>query len=323
MIVIAGGSLLDVIDVPLRRVASTRGAEYAGPCPWCGGRDRFRVWPDTDHPGYWCRQCGHHGDAIQFLRDRYGLTYREACTRLNLPATLSRTACAITPPATPAPPGSIWQVRAFEIIEASARRLWSPVGARALAYLRRRGLIDATIREARLGYHPCEVRDAPERWGLPADHRAVWLPKGLTLPVQPEGKTWMLWLRRPAGAPKYVAVTGSRHYDGGLDAVRPGEPAMLVEGLLDQLAIEQEGDVRIASVAVGTHHGLPRTVARLALAHPVLVALDADEAGDAAATWWLKVFPQARRWRPTRKDPAAMLQEGADLRSWIREGLGS
>ena len=32
-------------DVQLRRVASTNGGEWAGPCPFCGGHDRFRVWP--------------------------------------------------------------------------------------------------------------------------------------------------------------------------------------------------------------------------------------------------------------------------------------
>ena len=38
-------SLLDLMaqETTLRKVASTQGREYAGPCPWCGGRDRFRV----------------------------------------------------------------------------------------------------------------------------------------------------------------------------------------------------------------------------------------------------------------------------------------
>ena len=79
--------LLDLLshDTTLRRVASTRGGEYAGPCPWCGGRDRFRVWPYADRPRYWCRRCNRNGDAIQYLRDRHGLTYRAACARLGLP----------------------------------------------------------------------------------------------------------------------------------------------------------------------------------------------------------------------------------------------
>jgi hypothetical protein len=42
--------------VALKRMASTNGGEYAGPCPFCGGTDRFHVWPAGDPPGWWCRQ---------------------------------------------------------------------------------------------------------------------------------------------------------------------------------------------------------------------------------------------------------------------------
>lgn len=58
------------------------GSEHGGPCPWCGGDDRFRVWPDQgagDLGRYWCRRCGRKGDVIDFLRDYKGLTFQEAC----------------------------------------------------------------------------------------------------------------------------------------------------------------------------------------------------------------------------------------------------
>ena len=38
---------------------SSAATEHAGPCPWCGGRDRFVVWPAR----WWCRQCERQGDA--------------------------------------------------------------------------------------------------------------------------------------------------------------------------------------------------------------------------------------------------------------------
>ena len=39
----------------LKRVASTGGGEFAGPCPFCGGHDRFRVQPANN---IWlCRYC--------------------------------------------------------------------------------------------------------------------------------------------------------------------------------------------------------------------------------------------------------------------------
>jgi hypothetical protein len=119
-----------------------------------------------------------------------------------------------------------------------------------------------------------------------------------------------------------VAVAGSRHADCGIDAVRFGHPAMLVEGMFDSLAMQQAVGDLIAPVAVGTRHGTPHTIGRLALAKPLLLALDADEAGHAAATWWHRIFPQAARWRPTQDDPTAMLQTGQDVRGWIEERLG-
>ena len=50
----------------LKRVASTNGGEWAGPCPLCGGEDRLRVWPNADRPGAWCRRCEASGDALSW-----------------------------------------------------------------------------------------------------------------------------------------------------------------------------------------------------------------------------------------------------------------
>ena len=52
-------------------------SEYAGPCPECGGNDRFVVWPDKGR--FWCRQCDKHGDLIDFLQWQRGMTYAQAC----------------------------------------------------------------------------------------------------------------------------------------------------------------------------------------------------------------------------------------------------
>jgi hypothetical protein len=53
------------------------------------------------------------------------------------------------------------------------------------------------------------------------------------------------------------------------------------------------------------------------------VAYDADDAGEAAAAFWLHALPGARRWRPYWGDPAQMLQDGADVAGWIAAGLDS
>ena len=59
--------------------SKTRG-EYAGPCPFCGGHDRFCVWPhESDGKGrYWCRQCETNGDTITYLLEYRKLSFQEA-----------------------------------------------------------------------------------------------------------------------------------------------------------------------------------------------------------------------------------------------------
>lgn len=68
---LAAHSILDLLGAAVdegafRRVASTWGGEFAGPCPLCGGRDRLRVWPSPKDgaPRAWCRQCLAAGDAL-------------------------------------------------------------------------------------------------------------------------------------------------------------------------------------------------------------------------------------------------------------------
>ena len=76
-------AILQYVPGRFQRVASTHGGEWAGPCPWCKGTDRFRIWPNRDPYAivYWCRQCGKHGDVIQFLREKEGLSFGEACAK--------------------------------------------------------------------------------------------------------------------------------------------------------------------------------------------------------------------------------------------------
>lgn len=127
-------------------------------------------------------------------------------------------------------------------------------------------------------------------------------------------------------AKKYLSLSGSGNTLYRAETLRPDAPAIIVEGVLDALAIAQEAGDLIAVVAAGSTTGgrLERWIGRLALASPILMAFDADEAGEQAAAWWLQAIGgQAKRWRLYWDDPSAMLQEGADLRRWIREGLGT
>ena len=98
---------------------------------------------------------------------------------------------------------------------------------------------------------------------------------------------------------------------------------MLVEGEFDALTIRQEASDLVVAVASGSTMGARRIkwLARLALAPLVLVAFDADDAGEQASNYWLDVLENARRWRPYWDDASGLAHDGADVRAWIQKGV--
>lgn len=68
----------------LVKVASIEGGEWAGPCPCCGGTDRFRVQPNHDTPRWLCRQCtgGKWKDSIALVMQAYKLPFKDAIVRM-------------------------------------------------------------------------------------------------------------------------------------------------------------------------------------------------------------------------------------------------
>jgi DNA primase len=124
----------------INRVATTGGGEYAGACPFCGGHDRFRVWPEQgEHGRWWCRQCGRRGDAIQYLRDVRKMGFQEACQYVGkeistfVPSlsgkrirTGRRTAFSSWVPRETTPPDDLWQKQAKRLVEESERWLFQP-----------------------------------------------------------------------------------------------------------------------------------------------------------------------------------------------------
>jgi len=322
----------------LRWSASTRGGEYKGACPQCGGRDRLIVQPTggRDGRGQWtCRSCREFrwGDAEDFvLWQGLAADFRGACATLKLDIADRDERIIEPPPPEPCdPPSDEWQARALEVATQARERLWTDEGARARSWLAARGFSETTMRGARLGYHPADTFDAPEAWGLPAQHAKVYTPRGVVIPWFIDGAIWRLNVRRPltpeqiaAGEAKYRGPAGSSNalYGGG--RLASTLPAVIVEGELDALSVWQEARDVIAPVALGSTSGARRVrwIARLSLCPVVLVATDNEEPGERAARYWLDVLgPIARRWRPTLKDCNAMLQAGMSLREWAQVGL--
>jgi hypothetical protein len=62
------------------RLKRIGGGEYAGPCPACGGRDRFSV--NTRKQVWHCRGCGRGGDVVDLVQHVEGVTFIKAVETL-------------------------------------------------------------------------------------------------------------------------------------------------------------------------------------------------------------------------------------------------
>lgn len=53
--------------------------ESSSACPFCGGEDRFCVWPEDNRA--WCRGCGWAGDDIQLIMDLDHIPFKDAAEK--------------------------------------------------------------------------------------------------------------------------------------------------------------------------------------------------------------------------------------------------
>lgn len=319
----------------LQKVSSASGGEWAGPCPWCGGKDRFRVWPD--HPScsaggrFYCRQCGKTGDAPDFLRERDGLTYPEACAVLGVSLTPARQRRRPpeTPPSawTPRPdrlPSEAWRKRGEAFLAHCARHIEAGAGREALEGRR---LTQKTARRFRIGWNPSPIWETPELWGREGEAKKLCLPAGLVVPVFRKDGLLRLKIRRTDAVEverfgKWQAVKGGG--DGPLVVGKAGLPVVVCEAEIDALYMAQEAGEYVAAVGLGSAANRPTTpVVDLLRAAPlVLVALDRDAGGTDHVPWWLEHFSGAVRWGAVNaKSPGDMEPEA--LRLWVAAGLAS
>jgi len=314
----------------LKRQASTDGGEYAGPCPRCGGTDRFRVWPNSDNGAhFWCRDnggegCGWRGDAIEFVQQMENLNFAGALEFLGKVPVTGRQIDSYRNPAKPnlkevAPPNEKWQQSGRLFVEYAQEQLQKHPAA--LDYLHRRGLSDETIQVTRVGYNPKYHQRPGDKWGVDG---TVHLPQGWVFPWFFRDKLWRIGIRKQST--NGGKMLGPKGYSaGGLylaDDLDYQRPVVLLEGEIDALSVKQVASALVVAVATGsTHHArYPKWIARLSMCPLVLVAFDNDAAGDSAAKWWLDALPNARRWRPWFGDANNLLVAG-ELRRWIRVGL--
>ena len=308
----------------LKRKATTGGGEWKGPCPFCGGVDRFSVQPyNRPQPRWMCRRCtgGKWQDAIELGRRLWpGLKFPEICERIaggNLPQRGAGNLRKPEPTPAYSPPPVEWQGLAREAVAECEARLWKPEGQKALDYLRRRGLQDKTIKRFRLGFNPEGRRLAGE----------YWLDRGITIPCEVAGEMWYLKVRTPYKDPKrkYRLMAGSRpaaifNADNLGD---PLNPALFVEGEFDCMLCHQEILDLVPAATLGSASNRPdlATWGRYLTPHKVLMlAYDTDQAGESGAAALASISDRAvlallpaGEW----KDITDYYLAGGNLSEWI------
>jgi hypothetical protein len=352
---------MDIIDaanlagISLKKVAATKGGEYAGPCPGCGGTDRFRVWPaDREGEGsYWCRGCNQSGDLVQFLVDflnyEYPAAFREAGRSVDYrskkyrPAELCRTSADVAgrvfEPKIHEDPVETWQLRAEAFVSRAHQTLLHYDNA--VKYLAGRGIGERVVRNFRLGWFEgekgknCMYRPR-QSWGLQrlknektGRDKMLWLPRGFVIPCYRDGRIHRIRIRRPAADIqnpdkdiKYYIVPGSGMEVMGINLDK--KTIVVVESELDGMVIARHTWQKAGVVALGSAANKPGASVffHLKKALRILVALDYDEAGRQAWKWWQKNFETARLWPvPEGKDPGEAVAAGVDIKQWVWAGL--
>ncbi len=132
-----------------RRVRLAKsGKQWKGCCPFHGEKTpSFYVYDD----GFHCFGCGAHGDAISFVMQSEGSGFVEAVEKLAGEAGLE------VPRASPTQEAAErLRIDLHGVLAAAAkffqRKLFAPEGARALSYLRERGVSDAMIAAFGIGW---------------------------------------------------------------------------------------------------------------------------------------------------------------------------
>jgi DNA primase (EC 2.7.7.-) len=243
------------------------GRDQKGCCPFHNEKSpSFYVYDDHYH----CFGCGAHGDAISFIMQNEGAGFMEAVERLAAEAGMQ-----VPKPTPQAAEAERREADLSEVLAAAAaeyrRLLRLPQGASALAYLRGRGLSDATIEQFGLGWSGegrGVITEALGRQGItPGRMIEAGLLKAtergpvdyffarVMFPIRDRRGRIISFGGRVLGdgQPKYLNgpetdLFSKRQTLYGIDlarsAVRSGATLIVVEGYMDVIALHQAGFFR-------------------------------------------------------------------------------
>lgn len=331
--------------VPKKAPSSDGKEKYTSPHPNCpmpgNNEDRLQIWPGEGKGGRaWCRQCKWKGDAIQYLREFRGMSYKDACAYLEVdpgtPKDTNGTGGKQDPakwePKNYSEPSKQWQLKAEELVKEFYHNLYDPRYNAIIKYLREeRGLTTETIKLYKLGYNPSLKKYSRADFGLPQklndENREIslWVPEGIVIPFIRNGSVLRIRVRlsKPQDKKRYHSVAGSSPAPLIFDHQR--QDTAIVESDLDAILISQEAGDTVNAISLGTVSIRPDLRSMELIGRPggtTLLALDSDSAGaNEVFGWWMENL-KAKRWPvPQGKDPGDTLKAGLSIKAWILAGL--
>ncbi|HEX9595612.1 MAG TPA: DNA primase [Anaerolineales bacterium] len=348
---------LEIVDLVSETVQLRRaGKNYTGFCPFHSNTrtPSFVVFPET---GTWrCfGQCNEGGDIFRFVMKKEGWDFPEALRRL-----AERAGVQLRAPNPLEEAAKQQHGRLRELLESSVtffrhQLLNTEAGQPVLAYVRSRGLSDASIEafgvgyapdsydalSAHLqssGYTPDEIFDAGLHTEGDGGRRYDRFRNRLIFPIRDGGGRMAGFgarALRDSDQPKYLNSPQNALFDKsallyGLDrarkSIRTEDQAVVVEGYMDVIGLHQAGFANAVS-PMGTALNEQHLRQLKRLAKGIVLALDADAAGSQATLRGLQIARQSldRESDPVFDARGLLRHEGrlqADIRvSALPDGL--
>ncbi|MBI1792969.1 MAG: hypothetical protein HYR70_02095 [Chloroflexi bacterium] len=297
------------------------GIYYIGPCPFCGGRDRFNLKQTPDGWRWLCRKCtqANYKSPIDYIMRRDDLDFRQALRTLNGKTSQPAPRAQVTITAAPARslPDSNWESSAWKEVSAANNALLKSQEARD--YLTGRRLDQCTWNLYLLGY--AVIYDPTVKRQRPA----------IVIPWQ-DGETITAIKYRfidnvPDGL-RYTAHKGSTPILFGLSAAANDKTLLLVEGEINCMSISQTACYELISgldvISFGSDTGGRASILQTIASGYQRVIVWADDAEKSSAIRSMLARPALALCSPLldniKHDANILLQKGL-LGDFLRETI--
>jgi len=214
------------------------GAVYrVGPCPWCGGHDRFVVKRTSRGDRWLCRGCGDgkYHDAIAFVMRQNDCDFKNALQILGADTPMKKLPRLNPPEAQPTKSPSLdWQASAWRVVGCASDRLFSDDGQVARDYLSSRGLHRGTWYAWHLGL--ANVFDVIAQQSRPA----IVIPWVTKADEEITAVKYRFFIDDHLEGLRYTSLTGSVPFIFGESSILSNDQTvLLVEGEINALSLWQ------------------------------------------------------------------------------------